>query len=481
MKNRIKLSRGATLVLITITGVVGYYFATNSGQTSTNKVSPTLPLSDDALKAATQSMRARHSDSASGDSAKMIDLGSKLFVDKSFSSNGEVACSTCHQPEASFTDSKPTSVGIAVGGMNTPTIINAYAGHWFFWNGRADSLEAQALGPVENPGEHGFSRGQVVRRLIEHYKTPYEALFGPIPPEATNSEQVSARPASKPARVSHEVAAYALATLGSPILQKSILHEAHSKSRQPVEILENMAAGATEKPTAFDQLPEARKAAINNVFRNFGRAIAAFERTVVTTDASFDRFADRFSGVDNPTQALGEGFGEPELRGLRIFTGRGNCVLCHQGRLFTDQQFHNIGLPPVKSDSVDLGRAQGMLIARGSEFSCLGTFAAQDTARMTTSESCHELKFIETESAEAVGAFKTPTLRNLRDTAPYGHDGRFPRVRDVLNHYNNLGTVNTVGHTEDSLRPLVLSSGELDDLEVFLMSLSSTVDFYKAH
>ena len=262
MKNRIKLSRGATLVLITITGVVGYYFATNSGQASTNKVSPTLPLSDDALKAATQSMRARHSDSASGDSAKMIDLGSKLFVDKSFSSNGEVACSTCHQPEASFTDSKPTSVGIAVGGMNTPTIINAYAGHWFFWNGRADSLEAQALGPVENPGEHGFSRGQVVRRLIEHYKTPYEALFGPIPPEATNSEQVSARPASKPARVSHEVAAYALATLGSPILQKSILHEAHSKSRQPVEILENMAAGATEKPTAFDQLPEARKAAI---------------------------------------------------------------------------------------------------------------------------------------------------------------------------------------------------------------------------
>jgi cytochrome c peroxidase len=364
--------------------------------------------------------------------------------------------------------------------MNTPTVVNAYAGHWFFWNGRADSLEAQALGPVENPSEHGFSRGQVASRIVEKYKTPYEELFGPIPPEVLISETITSRPANKPPRISHEVAAYALATLGSPILQKSILREAQTKNLQPVEILEVMAAGTADKPTAFDQRPEAQKAAINTVFRNFGRAIAAFERTIVTTDAPFDRFADKFATTANPTQVLGEGFGEPELRGLRIFTGRGNCILCHNGGTFTDHQFHNVGLPPVKSDSIDLGRAQGMLIARDSEFGCFGAFAAQDEAAKSSSESCRELKYLETESAEAVGAFKTPTLRNLRDTAPYGHDGRFPRLRDVLNHYNNLGTINTVGHTEESLKPLGLSSGEIDDLEAFLMTLNSSVDFYKA-
>jgi cytochrome c peroxidase len=480
MRNGKKFPKGAALAFITIAGIVGYYFASTGTQKSTKKVSATAPLSDSALKSTTQAMRLRHPDISRDSSEKLIDLGSKLFFDKGFSSNGEVACATCHQPEKSFTDGKPTGVGLAVGGMNTPTVINAYGGLWFFWNGRADSLEAQALGPVENPGEHGFSRGQVVKRIIERYKTPYEALFGPIPPEAIQSETLTARPAGNPARISHEVAAYALATLGSPILQKSILRDAQSKSLQPVEILEVMAAGSAEKPTAFDLLPDTRKTAINHMFRNFGRAIAAFERTVVTTDAPFDRFVDRFAATENPTEALGEGFGEPELRGLRIFTGRGNCVLCHQGGLFTDQQFHNIGLPPLKSDSIDLGRAQGMLIARDSEFGCLGVFAAQDRVRLAESESCLELKFIETESAEAVGAFKTPTLRNLRDTSPYGHDGRFPRLRDALNHYNNLGTINTVGHTEESLRPLGLTLGELDDLESFLMSLNSSVEFYKA-
>ena len=479
MTNGMKFPTPKILAFLTVAGFFLIYLATNYNQKTINKTSTTPPLSDGALKSMTGHMRVRHPMPVDA-SIKMITLGYQLFFDKGFSSNGAVACATCHQPDKSFTDGRPTGVGLTVVGMNTPTLINSYASHWFFWNGRADSLAAQALGPVENPDEHGFSRGQVAKRIVETYRKPYESVFGPVPPEALASEQITTLPASHTAQVSHEVAAYALATLGSPILQKSILREAQSKSRQPVEILEMMAAGPVGNPSTFDQLPDPRKKAINQIFWNFGRAIAAFERTVVTKDAPFDNFADRFSKTETPTEALGAGFGEPELRGLRIFTGRGNCVRCHHGSHFTDQQFHNIGLPPTKSDSIDLGRAQGILIARDSEFGCLGAFATKDATNANLSESCLELKFIETDSAEAVGAFKTPTLRNLRDTAPYGHDGRFPRLRDVLNHYNNLGTVAAVGHTEDSLRPLGLRSEDLDDLEAFLNSLNSSVDFFSA-
>ena len=127
----------------------------------------------------------------------------------------------------------------------------------------------------------------------------------------------------------------------------------------------------------------------------------------------------------------------------------------------------------TSSETVDLGRSQGMLIAKSDTFNCLGAYLKQDTPR----ESCLELQHLETESAEAIGAFKTPTLRNLKFTAPYGHDGRFPRVMDILQHYNHLGVPPAVGHSEDSLVALGFTEGELQDLEAFMMSLNGRVTF----
>ena len=443
------------------------------------------PLSQEAVKIAISNMRLRHpstGSTADKKSTALMTLGKRFFFDKKLSANGQVSCATCHQPEKSFTDGRVTAVGIATTGMNTPTLVNSYFGQWFFWDGRSDSLEAQALGPVENALEHGFSRVQVATLIASEYKKEYEELFGRLP-AALPTDPAVRLPASPHSMVSNEVAAYALATLGNQDFQKQVLKTAQSQSKQPVEILRTSSAGAPEPKTPFDQRPEAQKLEINIVFANFGRAVAEFERSIETTDSPFDLFADNVAkneknkgtNKEDLNSSFVAGFGAAELRGLELFVGRGNCTLCHQGSHFTDQQFHNIGLMALATDHVDLGRTQGMLIARNSEFNCRGKYLPQKSP----SEGCRELEFLETESAEAVGAFKTPTLRNLRDTGPYGHDGRFPKLIDILQHYNHLAMPPAVGHTEELLLPLDFNQAELHDLESLLMSLSGSVTFFK--
>ena len=177
-------------------------------------------LSDEDLRSVVSQMRLVHPPKTSTPHDKaLVRLGVQFFFDPGFSVTGTVACATCHQPDKSFTDGLTTAKGLTTTSMNTPTLINTYAGEWFFWNGRADSLEAQAMGPVENPKEHGFSRIKVLHRIGSFYKAEYETIFGALPqlrPDAATPNP----PASLPL-VSHQVAAYALGTLGSSSLQKS--------------------------------------------------------------------------------------------------------------------------------------------------------------------------------------------------------------------------------------------------------------------
>ena len=105
-------------------------------------------------------------------------FGKKLFHDTDFSKNGEVACATCHQRAHSFADNQPLSKGIGLTGVNSPAAINQVYQKWFFWDGRVDTLAAQALQPVENPNEHGFSRHELVAVLQEKYPREYQEYFG---------------------------------------------------------------------------------------------------------------------------------------------------------------------------------------------------------------------------------------------------------------------------------------------------------------
>ncbi len=169
---------------------------------------------------------------------------------------------------------------------------------------------------------------------------------------------------------------------------------------------------------------------------------------------------------------------DEEISGLKLFIGKAKCITCHQGPLFTNHAFHNVGAPDPASESIfssfinlfrqkpqfDVGRFNGVQKVVNSEFNCLGSFSD------ASDDECAELKFINTNYASTLGAFKVPTLRNIASTAPYFQLGQFAHLNDVLIHYNNAPNA-PIGHSE--LTPLGLTGKELNELESFLQSLSS--------
>ncbi|MEJ2682707.1 MAG: cytochrome c peroxidase, partial [Gammaproteobacteria bacterium] len=239
-----------------------------------------------------------------------IELGKKLFFDVRLSLNRAQSCATCHNPDLGFGDGMPTSQGTMGSRVtrNAPPIYNLAWNVVFFWDGRAASLEEQALGPIESGGEMNLPMSEAVKRLsqVGYYRDTFRTVYG-------------------------------------------------ADSIEPELI---------------------------------GRAIAAFERTIISRQSPFDRFlaGERF--------AMSPG----AVRGLAIFKGKARCTQCHDGANFTDNSFHNIGL-----NSQDVGR--GAVVG----------------------------------DASFNKAFKTPGLRNVALTAPYMHDGSEPTLLDVVEFYDRGG------------------------------------------
>lgn len=111
-----------------------------------------------------------------------IALGKKLFFDPILSKDGTVSCASCHKPEHGFADDKPVSIGIKgqKGERNTPTAFNTAKLKFLFWDGRAKSLEEQALGPIENPVEMGEKIENVINKLnnLPYYVAEFDKAFG---------------------------------------------------------------------------------------------------------------------------------------------------------------------------------------------------------------------------------------------------------------------------------------------------------------
>ena len=406
----------------------------------------------------------------------LAELGRVLFHDPNFSANGLVACASCHMPEKSFTDGLPLSQGLAPGSRNTPTVVNTYLGQWFNWDGRSDSLVAQALHAAEDPRQLGSSRVRVVRELIGRYKKPYEAVFGAMP-AALERGQFPADGTADVPRLSLpiEVAAHALATLGSFDQLRETLHQAQIARRAPVMELSRKTFGETpDQPlfwiAAFESLNPEERAAIDQVFTNFGTAIAAFERGLSATQSPFDQFARRVKDGALPADALGTGFSDQELAGFKLFVGPARCSLCHSGPGFSDQQFHNIGLPALEHAGIDAGRATGVLRVGVSPFPC------DDLSReIATSESCRERPFLNPKNLAAVGSFKTPSLRNISATAPYMHDGRFATMSEVIVHFDAANSRPAIGTREGTIKPLKLTYEETAAIEAFLTALTAPI------
>jgi cytochrome c peroxidase len=163
-------------------------------------------------------------------------------------------------------------------------------------------------------------------------------------------------------------------------------------------------------------------------------------------------------------QAMQTALTPDAVAGLRVFIGKGTCINCHNGPLFTNHGFQNVGIPVAKGLGIDEGRYRGVRQAKSSEFNCLGKYS--DAGE----NDCAELRFAKMSRDEIVGAFKVPTLRNVADTAPYTHSGEYATLAEVIEHYERI-PVAPIGYTD--LFPVALSKEELKQLEVFLRSLSA--------
>jgi cytochrome c peroxidase len=343
-------------------------------------------------------------------------LGHQLFFDTRLSSTGTVSCASCHMPDQNFQDGLPLGKGVGTTARRTMPIAGTAHSPWQFWDGRADSQWEQALGPLESPVEHGGDRTQYAKMIAEQYSAIYERVFGPLP-------DLGGLPAH-----------------AGPVADST-------------------------RAAAWKTIAPERQRAISRVYANIGKAIAAYERRIGFAPSRFDRWVDaelagRAHTAENTLSA-------DEVAGLRIFIGKGNCVNCHNGSLFTDNHFHNTGVPlPETELPPDSGRTAGVRNALAAEFSCTSEYSDAKP------EECEELRFAVAEGEELVRAFKTPSLRNVAERAPYMHAGQIATLDEVVAHYEEAPEA-PFGHSE--LRKLELSRKEREQLVAFLRTLSSPV------
>jgi cytochrome c peroxidase len=195
------------------------------------------------------------------------------------------------------------------------------------------------------------------------------------------------------------------------------------------------------------------------------KAIASFERTVVSGGSPFDRM---YFGGDKDALA------DQQKRGLGLFVNEGRCVSCHvieqTQALFTDNRFHNIGVG-INNIQADVPQLAGEFIKANA------TLSEVDIKVLTDKRTSELGRFAVTTDFDGLGAFKTSTLRNIAVTAPYMHDGSIKTLREVVVHYNNGGVTNLGDPVNDFLssgiRPLNLTEAQVDDLTAFLESLTS--------
>ncbi len=201
------------------------------------------------------------------------------------------------------------------------------------------------------------------------------------------------------------------------------------------------------------------------VFVNIGKALAAFQETLMSGATPFDRFRDALARAQPPSAW---NYSEPAQRGLKIFIGKGGCTACHAGPNFTSGEFFNTGLSRFAPlGKPDPGRHAGIRQLLESRFNLLGPYNDD-----TTGASAAHTRQVSLEKGN-FGEFKVPSLRNLILTTPYGRDGNVDTVAEVVRHYSDLDPVRLHAKDGRPAKPLNLTPREQTDLVVFLESLST--------
>lgn len=309
-----------------------------------------------------------------------IELGRQLYFDPRLSSDSTVSCASCHHPQEGY--SRHTRFGIGVqnqeGGRNSPSSYNRILSDLQFWDGRAGSLEDQAVGPIANPIEMGNTHDACVATLkeIPGYKVQFEKIF---PDSGVHIDNVG-----------KAIAAFERALVTGPTPYD--YREAYRKFASLDELdLADLKADDPEIYAEFESLKQAVQ--------------------------------------DYPMS-------ESAVRGQELFFSKKvGCSNCHVGANLADEQYHNLGIG-MDAEDPDLGR------------------------------------YVVTGLEKDKGAFKTPTIRNVALSAPYMHDGSLQTLEAVVEHYNKGGTPNK--WLSDKMPPLKLTSQEKLDLVEFMRSVTGT-------
>jgi cytochrome c peroxidase len=374
---------------------------------------------------------------AYADDAKAAALGQMLFFDKSFSGPlvvgnngmngglgmvgevGKVACASCHiQKELDDQRSKPNNVSLGTnfGTRNALGLVNSSFYAWTNWGGRFDSQWSLPTAVAENAATMNGNRLQIAHMLWTKYRTEYDAIF-PVPldsrldPASPNAADFP--PSGKPKAANQQDGPW-----------------------------ETMAAGD--------------RTIINRIFANYGKALAAYVRKLVSRNAAFDRY------MAGDKKALGE----RARSGFKLFLGKGKCASCHSGPNFSDDKFHALGVAQTGPNvpGADLGRFQDVPPLLTSPFNVNGAFSDDtSTGKLTGLAQDPAMR----------GQFRTKGLRGVSDSAPYMHDGALATLEAVVDFYDQGPQANDAGITTDPLfTALGLAAQEKSDLVEAMKSLS---------
>ncbi len=343
---------------------------------------------------------------------------------------GKVSCASCHEgPWMIDLRSKPGHISLGTGWIprNATSIVNsAFYGPWVENDGIRDSSWSDNLIDLEFNLGFNSSRLRLAHVIFDKYRDEYNAVFEPdLPPQLDPAHAEAAR------------------------------FPADGRPGQP----------------AWDSMSAEDQKVVNRIIVNFGKALQAYFRKLVSRNAPFDRFV---AGDDTAISASAR-------RGLKLFIGKAGCSECHEGPAFTDNDFHNPGMK-FEGEHVtaefEQGRYGGLqnLLANefrsDSEYSDAPAVGAERLRDVPATRSGSDWVVDEAER----GKWRTKILRDVAETAPYMHNGQLKTLEEVVQFYNKGGHASGYLGTKDELmKELNLSEQEQRDLVEFLKTLTGDV------
>lgn len=396
------------------------------------------------------------------DDPKAAALGQKLFFDPGFSgplldsdndgfhggvalqgTTGKISCASCHVPAAGFSDDRTIHKQLSLASgwtfRRTPSILDVGHTKLIMWDGRFDSLQRQVLAVFESPVEGNSSRLFVAQEIARRYAGPYQDLFGENPSSVLG-------------------AAYPQLSADRAGCQMTL-----NGSTTPTEDCTNGTRSGVPGAADYEALTLSQKDTVTAIVLNAAKAIAAYERLLSCGTGRFDAFMHGDRDI----------LTEKEIRGAKLFVGKGKCIECHSGQFFSDQKFHNVGLFPATVSAAftrknDRGAELGLVQVQSDPLNVKSKFSDGDDGRLPASV-----------EPSTLGAFRTPMLRCSSKRPSFMRTGQMRTLEEVVRFFNQGGhkrpgvtpdpIIGYLGETE--LTPLGLTEDEVADLVAFIKSL----------